>query len=90
MSFICVWRVSVRPTSETLNFHFISLYRYGNLTPDEREDIGYMCKRLIDYGRVKYLMDNDYAAKIVLYIDKKYSLEDCAIIANTDSEKNKS
>lgn len=45
----------------------------------EKEEIGWKCKRLIDYARVKYLTDNGYEAKLSFYAEKSDTLENVCI-----------
>ncbi|KAI7906863.1 methyltransferase TRM13-domain-containing protein [Cokeromyces recurvatus] len=47
----------------------------------EREAIGYKCKRILDAGRVKYLEQFGFDVKLVYYVDLATSLENCALIA---------
>ncbi|OWF35563.1 tRNA:m(4)X modification enzyme TRM13-like [Mizuhopecten yessoensis] len=49
-----------------------------------REKIGRQCKRLIDFGRVKYLREHNIDSKLVVYIDEKLTPENVAIIALPD------
>ena len=55
-------------------------YRYG-LTPEERKEIGFICKRLIDMGRIHYLQSVNYTGHLVEYVSQDVSLENVAIIA---------
>jgi len=55
---------------------------YG-LTVDERAELGYKCKRLLDMGRVLFLKDNlgfKYA-QLVYYTEKTNSPENCMLVA---------
>ena len=61
--------------------------RYGSLTPEDREEIGVMCKRLIDEGRLRYLRDQGFNSHLVIYIDKAQSLENVALLAQTPGER---
>lgn len=45
----------------------------------EKEEIGWKCKRLIDYARVKYLTENGYEAKLSFYAEKSDTLENVCI-----------
>ncbi len=55
--------------------------RYGNLTPEQREEIGYQCKKLIDVGRVKYLESCGFEVKLATYTTSELSLENVAFLA---------
>ncbi|KAF9184830.1 tRNA:m(4)X modification enzyme TRM13, partial [Haplosporangium sp. Z 11] len=46
-----------------------------------RERLGLQCKRLLDFGRVKYLKENGFDAELVYYVDKDTSLENLALMA---------
>ncbi|GFX57902.1 tRNA:m(4)X modification enzyme TRM13 homolog [Trichonephila clavipes] len=61
---------------ETLLNRYIKL----NLKHDEREIIGMKCKRLIDAGRIFFLTEAGYDAKLITYIDKSVSLENVALL----------
>ncbi|KAK2167501.1 hypothetical protein LSH36_27g09072 [Paralvinella palmiformis] len=56
-------------------------YRYGNLLPEEREEIGYQCKQLIDHGRLLYLKDHGYHVQQIYYAEKEQTLENMALVA---------
>ncbi|GFT00174.1 tRNA:m(4)X modification enzyme TRM13 homolog [Nephila pilipes] len=60
----------------------ILLNRYNklNLKHEEREVIGLQCKRLIDAGRIFFLKEAGYDAKLTTYIDKSVSLENVALL----------
>jgi len=55
--------------------------RHHSLTPEVRESIGYMCKNLIDHGRVQYLQNHGYDTHVVAYTSLELSRENKAIIA---------
>ncbi|KAJ3373655.1 hypothetical protein GGF31_000499 [Allomyces arbusculus] len=54
---------------------------YSGLTHAEREEIGFMVKRVLDYGRVVWFKAHGMDAKLVYYVDRAVSLENCALIA---------
>lgn len=56
-------------------------YRYGKLLPEERENIGFQCKQVLDCGRLHYLMAHGYEAKILYYVDRSMTLENTALVA---------
>ncbi|XP_023223190.1 tRNA:m(4)X modification enzyme TRM13 homolog [Centruroides sculpturatus] len=56
-------------------------YRRMNLDADCREEIGRQCKRLLDYGRMRYLIDHNYDAKLICYVEPAVSLENIALVA---------
>lgn len=45
----------------------------------EKEVIGWRCKRLIDYARTQYLIENGYKAKLSFYAEKSITLENVCI-----------
>ncbi len=51
------------------------------MTGRERAVVGMHCKRLIDLGRVEYLNNNGYNAKLVYYCDAKVTPENVMLIA---------
>lgn len=44
------------------------------------EEIGWKCKRLLDYSRVVYLRSSGYEANLSYYVDKVHTLENICII----------
>jgi len=46
-----------------------------------KEELGYMCKRILDVGRVLYLRDNGFDSKLVYYIGSDVSPENALLIA---------
>lgn len=58
-------------------------------TKEEQEEIGYMCKRIIDYSRLQYLKDVGYATDTFYYINKAVTLENLCIFAKKEVEKMK-
>lgn len=46
----------------------------------EKEEIGWKCKRLLDYARVQFMNENGYETKLCYYIDKSVTLENVCII----------
>ena len=55
--------------------------RYGQLTAEAREEVGYMCKRLLDCGRVHYLQTHGFNTQLVRYTTSEISLENVALLA---------
>mmetsp|Transcript_23802 Transcript_23802/g.39144 ORF Transcript_23802/g.39144 Transcript_23802/m.39144 type:complete len:345 (+) Transcript_23802:522-1556(+) len=51
------------------------------LSHDEREAIGFQCKRLIDYGRLKGLESRGWDARLVTYVEREISPENVLLIA---------
>ncbi|KAJ8663537.1 hypothetical protein O0I10_000780 [Lichtheimia ornata] len=63
-----------------------STNHYSGRDHQEREDIGFQCKRVIDIGRVRYLEEHGFKAELVYYVDRSTSLENCALIAVPDTQ----
>lgn len=51
------------------------------LTREEREMIGYKCKRLIDFARVKYLEEHNFESFLKYYVEKSITLENVCLVA---------
>ncbi|XP_006812702.1 tRNA:m(4)X modification enzyme TRM13 homolog, partial [Saccoglossus kowalevskii] len=49
---------------------------------DEREQIGKMCKRLIDIGRIKYLQSHGFNVQLGHYVTPSVSLENVVLMAS--------
>ena len=58
--------------------------RSGNLLPQEREEVGSMCKQLIDFGRADYLKRHGFHCELKEFIDKYYTLENCCLLAKKE------
>ena len=61
------------------------LFRYARLQLDQatREEIGRQCKRVLDYGRLKYLQDtSDMNVQLKYYVDPFISLENTLIVCS--------
>ncbi|CAO3639348.1 unnamed protein product [Cunninghamella blakesleeana] len=54
---------------------------YSGRQHEEREKIGYQCKRLLDAGRIDYLQQYGFKAYLVYYVEPESTLENCALIA---------
>jgi len=50
------------------------------LTSEEQEEIGRMCKRLIDEGRMEYLRSKGFQVELLQYVDSSVTLENIAIL----------
>lgn len=51
------------------------------LTVEERENLGRLCKLLIDHGRLDYLNSMGYTASLEYYTEPEVSLENVLLIA---------
>ena len=54
---------------------------------EEREKIGYQCKRLINLGRVAWLQGHGFDAETIQYVDSGFSLENVALLATRKTGK---
>ncbi|KJE88349.1 hypothetical protein CAOG_00012 [Capsaspora owczarzaki ATCC 30864] len=50
-------------------------------TVEERTEIGRLCKRLLDHGRLLYLRDRGFQAELVQYTTPENTLENVALVA---------
>uniref|UniRef100_A0A8C3DK25 tRNA:m(4)X modification enzyme TRM13 n=1 Tax=Corvus moneduloides TaxID=1196302 RepID=A0A8C3DK25_CORMO len=53
----------------------------GILSAEERKEIGCLCKRLIDHGRIEYLQQQGYKAALHYYTESAVSLENVLLTA---------
>ncbi|XP_072723846.1 tRNA:m(4)X modification enzyme TRM13 homolog isoform X1 [Ciconia boyciana] len=53
----------------------------GILTVEERKEIGWLCKLLIDHGRIEYLQQQGYKAALQYYTEFAVSLENVLLTA---------
>ncbi|RMC08447.1 hypothetical protein DUI87_14691 [Hirundo rustica rustica] len=53
----------------------------GLLSAEERKEIGCLCKRLIDHGRIEYLQQQGYEAALQYYTESAVSLENVLLTA---------
>lgn len=65
---------------------YIIRNHYSGRDHQEREDIGFQCKRVIDIGRVRYLDAHGFKTELVYYVDRSTSLENCALIAVPETQ----
>ncbi|ORZ18833.1 methyltransferase TRM13-domain-containing protein [Absidia repens] len=54
---------------------------YSGRHHEDREKIGYQCKRVLDAGRLDYLEQHGFKVHLVYYVDPTSTLENCALIA---------
>ncbi|CAG8487121.1 2237_t:CDS:2 [Diversispora eburnea] len=54
---------------------------YSGLDYHTREALGYKCKRILDFGRYKYLKENGFETELIYYVEPETSLENLALIA---------
>lgn len=60
---------------------FPLFYETRILTVEERKEIGCLCKRLIDHGRIEYLQQRGYKAALQYYTEPAVSLENVLLTA---------
>ncbi|CAG8803561.1 14942_t:CDS:2, partial [Cetraspora pellucida] len=53
---------------------------YSGLDHSSRETLGYKCKRILDYGRLKYLQENGFDIELIYYVEPS-TLENLALMA---------
>ncbi|XP_058664089.1 tRNA:m(4)X modification enzyme TRM13 homolog isoform X1 [Ammospiza nelsoni] len=53
----------------------------GTLSVEERKELGCLCKRLIDHGRIEYLQQQGYKAALQYYTEAAVSLENVLLTA---------
>ncbi|NWR13354.1 TRM13 enzyme, partial [Emberiza fucata] len=53
----------------------------GILSVEERKELGCLCKRLIDHGRIEYLQQQGYKAALQYYTEPAVSLENVLLTA---------
>lgn len=51
------------------------------LSVEERKELGCLCKRLIDHGRIEYLQQQGYKAALQYYTEAAVSLENVLLTA---------
>nr|XP_014085816.2 tRNA:m(4)X modification enzyme TRM13 homolog [Bactrocera oleae] len=56
------------------------------LSLSERERIGDMCKRIIDYGRLQYLTEHGFEAELKYYVARDVTLENVCLLARKPRE----
>ncbi|RIB12853.1 methyltransferase TRM13-domain-containing protein [Gigaspora rosea] len=66
---------SAEPDDDDNNVH------YSGLDYSSREALGYKCKRILDYGRLKYLQENGFDVELIYYVESSTSLENLALMA---------
>lgn len=52
----------------------------SGLPRQDRQQIGMLCKRLIDYGRLQWLKEQGMQAELVRFVDPSVSGENCLIL----------
>uniref|UniRef100_A0A8C6UQ82 tRNA:m(4)X modification enzyme TRM13 n=1 Tax=Neogobius melanostomus TaxID=47308 RepID=A0A8C6UQ82_9GOBI len=60
----------------------------GFLSPSEREHVGRLCKLLIDCGRVDYLQNRGFTARLSRYVGSEITLENVLLTAVPSMVKN--
>lgn len=61
-------------------------YSALGLTIQQREEIGHMCKRVLDAGRLEFLRKNGLTGNQVQYVKPSVTLENIMILANRREE----
>ena len=55
--------------------------------PEERESVGWMCKRMLDAGRVLHLRSMGYHSYLAQYCDRKVTPENILLIATREKKE---
>ncbi|XP_062540038.1 tRNA:m(4)X modification enzyme TRM13 homolog [Armigeres subalbatus] len=55
--------------------------KYG-LSRAQREEIGWKCKRMLDWGRIQYLKENGFEAELKFYAKTEITLENVCLIGH--------
>lgn len=58
-----------------------------SLSREEREKLGYRCKRIIDFSRVQFLREQQYDAGLFYYIDNTITLENVCIFCYRNKDR---
>lgn len=56
---------------------------------EDREQIGWLCKRLIDHGRVYYLQQKGFETNLKYYTSRDISLENVLLTAVPAANQNR-
>ncbi|KAH8407241.1 hypothetical protein KR222_011125 [Zaprionus bogoriensis] len=57
------------------------------LNREQRELIGYQCKRVLDHGRVEHLRAQGYDAALKFYVEREVTLENVVLLAQRATSK---
>ncbi|BFF92996.1 tRNA:m(4)X modification enzyme TRM13 homolog [Drosophila madeirensis] len=57
------------------------------LTREQREQIGYQCKRILDHGRLEHLRANGFEASLKFYVPRDITLENVVLLAKRINPK---
>ncbi|EDV90697.1 GH14041 [Drosophila grimshawi] len=57
------------------------------LSREERETIGYQCKRVLDQGRLEHLKAHGYEASLKFYVPREVTLENVVLLAKRENTK---
>ena len=81
----CLWEDYVNPdfflNQGFTSSDFNNIVRMSSWATSCHTEVGRMCKRLIDAGRVEYLKKVGYKAHLVYYCTLEDSLENCLLVA---------
>lgn len=73
------WAIS--DTKSSHNTNKSSSIDYTGLTRQEKTELGFQAKRLLDMGRVLFLRACNFESSLVYYIDRSISPENVLLIA---------
>ena len=57
------------------------------MTPEDREEVGFKCKKLIDQARVLYLREHGFTGELLLYADSAHTLENVVLVARNKKQQ---
>jgi tRNA:m4X modification enzyme len=53
---------------------------YRDLSPKQKSELGFKCKRILDTGRALWMEANGYKTSLIYYVDREVSPENCLMI----------
>lgn len=74
-------------TSELTVENLTTLLSKDSLPPEMKSQLGFKCKRLIEFGRVEYLQELGYNASLSYFVDTSATPENCLLSAVRDEKK---
>lgn len=69
---------------ENSNFILLNFIRLDNDFREKREEIGKLCKQLLNMGRVVYMQNHGYDARLIEFIDFDITPENICLIVVPD------
>lgn len=69
------------PSSDIPKSHFPAQGHWTTLTKPALEKIGFQCKRLFDWARIKWFEQHGFQAELKYYVDRKWTPENVVLLA---------